>query len=612
MKRAVFSLLTLALFCLPAHADRLDEWYKLLPKNTVGVIAIKNTSELLADWDKSGFSKMMADEEFLRWTAPSRKDGDAPWDKFTKEISGQGFYDTLKNYPGASIAVITGDSPDDFTEKGMLVGSLSEVGDKQKELEEMKARENELQRKENPDLKERTEDIGGVTVHVIAEEGADAEWEDAWAIVEGVFIEVTARPLMEHFIAALKSGTAETSDVVSGHLARLAQLTEGNTDVLLYLNGVTLTKWLSEGLAEQAKDAKAAMPVDPTMILAALGVDELQALGFTLDLADDQSRFEFGLLHPDKPTGIVSLMRGTSTDVSLPNFIPADVLGGSVTRYSIGDLYDKLLVMIGKLGPLAMMATMQIGQVEAAAGVKLKGDLFGSLADEYVEIADGTALEQSQVLAFKIKDRPRLGGAMDGVKRFVGAGFGAFEESEYLGWKINTLKMAKMNAQASGAAAPNTPEIAYCVTEDYLFFSTGKQALLKKVLARMKDPSGPGIWDAPRTQALMARMPKGYMGIGVADGSKQMKLIIDTVTAVQSQVGNATKKSSTAKKKGPGKGPKADAEDSATKTSDSWFDPKAAPSEEMFKRHFGNSVSGYYNPPDALHIRVLGASPEAQ
>jgi hypothetical protein len=77
-----------------------------MPKDTVGVIAVKNTPELLADWDKSSYAKFMQDDEAKRWMAPMRKEGEAPWDKFFKEHYGSGMYDTLKDYPGALVSFL--------------------------------------------------------------------------------------------------------------------------------------------------------------------------------------------------------------------------------------------------------------------------------------------------------------------------------------------------------------------------------------------------------------------------------------------------------------------------------------------------------------------------
>jgi hypothetical protein len=359
-------------------------------------------------------------------------------------------------------------------------------------------------------------------------------------------------------------------------------------------------KWLEEGLSQTMKSGKSQMPVDPKMIFEALGTKEFQSIGVGIDLSDTQSRVDVTLLHPANPSGLLSLFRGSSTEVALPAFLPADALAGQVSRQSLGDIWDGLLGMVNKLGPLAMMATMQVGQIEQQMGFKIKEDLFGSLGDEMVQASDGTATAQSQVIGIKVKDRAKLAGALDGLKRFVGQGFGAaFEESEYLGYTISTYKAS----QAAAAGAAST-EIGYCLTDDYLLFSTGKQELLKKVLGRMKEPSGPSIWESARTQDLIAMLPKGYNGVGVSDASKQLLMVIDAMTAVQKQA--AGKKKAPAAKKGPGKGPKAGASDSTKADGPTeWFDPSARPSEDMFKKYLGTEVSGTYSHPEAVHFRML-------
>lgn len=593
---SVLALLSLS-FSLTARADKLDDWYKILPKNTVGVIAIKNTPELLADWEKSSFAKLSADPDFLKWTAPMRKEGDAPWDKFFKETTGEGLYDNLKRFPGASIAVFAGDKVEDFQDDAPPFGGLSETGDQQAMLEESLAKQAEISMKEDEDLKKRTEEIAGVTVHIVAaSEEPEAKWELGYGFVDGILVEANTRSLMEYFITALKNGATEPSDVVAGHLARLTQLTEGSTDMTVYLNGETLVKWGIEAAKAAAAGAQnQAMPISPEQIIGALGLEEFQAIAMNFDLTDAQSRMEVALLHPEKPSGFIHLMRGTSTEVPQPSFVPADILSASVMRYSMVNLWDGLLSMINKMGPMAAMATMQLGTVEAQLGIKLREDLFGSLADEYLEITDGSVENQSQVVAFKVKDKPRLGGALDGVKRFIGAGFAAFEESEFLGHAISSVKMP--NATADGK--PN--EIAFCLTDDYLFFSTGEQALLKKVLTRLKDPSGPSIWESDRVQSMFGLLPKGYVGLAVSDSGKTIKLVVDALTTLQGQGGK--KKTKSKKSKGPKADTSEDGEEKAVDTS--WFDAKATPPDAMWERYFGTGVGGYYNPADAVHYRFL-------
>jgi hypothetical protein len=599
MKRAsiLFSLLLASI--LPASAaDRLEQWYNLMPKDTVGVIAIKNTPELLTDWDKSSYAKFMQDDEAKRWMAPMRKDGDAPWDKFFKDTYGSGMYDTLKDYPGALVSYL-------------VVGDITQF-DKNppKEIEAHKLAEVEAKKKENADVKLRTEDIGGVSVQIAAlSEAADAPWILAWAVVGDVMIEANTHALMEYMIGALKNNAGDPPGAAREHLSRIGQVTNGGGDMLLYFNGVRLLELGEQAFAaaeaKKKADGKAnpGMGLDfkPKMIMDMLGAQELQAFALTAELTDTQSRMDVTILHPLKPTGLLSLMRGSGNEVTLPAFIPAGILTASVSRMDFGTVYDGLLGMIGKLGPMSMMITMQIPQLEGQLGFKIREDLFGSLADEVIQVQDGNGTKESQVMGFKIKDADKLGGALEGLKRYVGAGFGAFEESDYLGFNINTLK----TTQTTNAAT----EVAYCNTGKYLLISVGGQDTLKKVLGRIKDPSGPSVWDNPHVQNLLSLVPKNYSGVGVADAGRLMNTIATAAATLESKTGAKAK--AAAKKKGPGK--KAlSPEATVAAAAGGWFDASARPSNETFERYFGSLLSTSYSHPDAIQIHYLTTPVEAK
>lgn len=608
MKRAsiLFSLLLASI--LPASAaDRLEQWYNLMPKNTVGVIAIKNTPELLADWEKSSYAKFMQDDEAKRWMAPMRKDGDTPWDKFFQDTYGHGMYDTLKDYPGALVSFLVVSDIAEFDKSAPNV-SLCEVAGKQKEIEAHKLAEVESKKKKNADLNLRTEDIGGVSVQVAAiSDAADAPWELAWAVVGDVMIEANTHELMEYMIGALKNNSGDAPGVQREHLTRIDQYTNGGGDMLLYFNGVKLLelgeKVLAAADAKKKEDAKAGgmgFNITPKQIMDILGAQEVQAIAFTAELTDTQSRIDLTILHPQKITGLLSMMRGSGNEVTLPAFVPAGILTASVSRIDFGQIYDSLLGMVGKLGPMAMMVTMQIPQYEAQMGFKIREDLFGSLADEIIQVQDGDESKKSQVLAFKVKDADKLGGVLEGIKRFAGAGFGAFEESDFLGYNINTLK----TTQTATAAT----EVSYCNTGRYLFISVGTQDVLKKLLGRMKDPSGPSIWDSPHVQNLLSVAPKNYNSVGVTDAGRLMNMLATAAATLESKTGAKAK--TAAKKKGPGK-KGLDAGEAAAAAS-SGFDPKARPSNETFARYFGSLLSASYAHPDAIQLHYLTTPVEAK
>lgn len=593
MKTTPTRLLSLAALSLlltsSLRAGALEDWYKLLPANTLGVIAVKNTPELVDDWNAGSFGRLLEDEEFKRWTAPMMKEGDAPWNAFFKETTGEGLADTLKRYPGASLAVFAADTPEEVT-KGLPFVALSEAGGKLKELREMKAREHALAAAKDEAFKSRAVELAGVEVSVLSKsEDDEVLWESGHAFVGEVLVEGNSRKLVEQMIASLKSGAAEASPVVTGHLARLDALAGGTPDLRFYFNGEVLMRWLIEAARKAGEQAgqKSPLPVSPDQLIEALGLEQMQAVAFMLDLGAAQSHLDFALLHAENPAGLLALLRTEAKGpVELPGFVPAEVLSGSSARFSMVELWDELLALLGKFGPVAAMATTQLGMVEGQVGIKLRDDFFASLGDEYTEITDGSAAAQSQVVAFKVRDRNRLGGALEGIRRFVGAGFAAFEESEFLGHTIYSIKMP--------AAAEGTPGFAFCLTDDRLLLSTGPQTLLKAVLTRMKDPSGPSLWEGEQARELLGSLPPGHMGVSVTDSSRLMKLMVEAATLAQTQMQGALEKKT--------KGPKA-----APSGGDGGgiFDPKSVPSDAMWSRYFGQGVGAAYQPADAMHYRLL-------
>ncbi|MCA1963516.1 MAG: hypothetical protein LDL31_06180, partial [Prosthecobacter sp.] len=603
--KPIFTLLAAIGLTLPAivQGQQLESWLKILPPNTVGYFAVKNAPELLADWEGSGFGRLIADEEIKKWMAPLYKDGEAAWDSALKKETGEGLHANLQHVTGSAMLVFAADSPEDFNQMGSTGAPfliLLEVGDQQAKLEELITKSRKESLEKHPEWKEITRDIAGVPLQVLAHsEEPDAKIDTAHAFVDGVLVFGDKLALFEHYLPALKTQTAQTSDTVAGHLARISQHADGTGDVTFYLNGETLMKWAESGLAEAMKTSKSPVPLDPKAILSALGLNELQSIGVSVDFTAAQARTDAVILHPEKPQGILTLLRGTQAEVPQPAFFPADILGAQVMRQSLGGIWDSILGMVNKLGPVAMVATVQIGQIEQQMGFSIKDDLFGSLEDEYIQANAGTAEAPSQVMGFKVRDRQRLAGALESLKRFIGQGFGAaFEDSEYLGHTISTYR-------ASQAAAPGTAsmEIAYCLADGYLLFSTGSQELLKKLLARMKEPSGPSIWDSQRTQDLIAALPAGYVGLSVADASEQLLTIINAMSAVQKQTAGK-KKSTPAKKKGPGKAAKDAAEAADSGSSDgpaTWFDASAQPGPEVFKKYLGTEVGGTYSHPQAIH-----------
>lgn len=587
MKHTVHVVLAFLLCASPFSHAALEDWYKLLPADTLGIIEFKSASELVTNWEKSGLGRLMADEEFQRWTAPMRNDGDTPWDRFFKEHSGEGMREYLMRHPGANLAAFIAATPEEL-QSGLAYVSFTEVGDGRKAMEQMKTREKELALAADEGLKARVIQLAGEQVEVISKsEAPEVLWEMGHVFVGDVMIEANKQALMEQMIAALKTGAEVPSTAITGHLTRLNTLAGGTPDVRFYLNGEKLMEWVVKAAKDFGTQAakSSPLPISPDQVIKALGLQEVQSVALMMNLENEQSVFDMALLHSADPEGLIHLMRGTPGQVEQPAFVPADVMAASAMRLSVVDLWDKLLVMVGKFGPAAALLTGQLGLYEQQLGVKLRDDLFASLDDQYHEITHGEAASPSQVIVFKIKDEKRLNAGIEGIKRLVGAGFGDLDESEYLGYNIQSIKTAQAQ---DGATA-----FAFCIAEGYLLMSTGPQTVLRDVLSRMKEPTDPGLWADAKVKDLVKRLPEGYLGLSVTDGSRAMKMLVDALSLAQASMA------------GQQKGGDAKAKRDGSETLENLFDSSAVPSAEMWSRYFGKMISGAYNSEDAIHMRML-------
>lgn len=623
--RTLIAALAAALFSLPAAAaDKVEQWINLMPKDTVGILAFKSMPELLADWDKSAMGRFMQDEETQRWLEPMKEDGMLPWDKYFTDIYGTGLYETLKDERGAAVGFfVLGDAKDMESKSGPPFIGLSEVTDNQSLQEEHKRKHREhLKKDKHPDLKEETIEIAGVPVSVAKDSDKEgAKWVDAYAIVDGVMIEAMDRKLMEYMIGAVKSGSGDAPGEIRDHFARLTQLREGIADVTIYVNGTRMLDIAKKAIAdaEEKEDKKVAAPnplgdIKPEQIMSILGVDELKGLAITLDFADDRSTSDVVIFHSEKPSGFLSWVRSEAKDVDLPDFVAAGVTSAQVGHVDWVKLYDGILGTVSKLSPQAgMMAAMYVGGFETQNGFKIRDDFFGSLHGDNFQVQDGDIASASEVYGFKVKDAEKLGTALNGIKNALGGmGFAAFDESDYLGYKLNTFKMTTANA---GGAA-NTPEIAYCDTGKYLLIGSGTLETLRKTLSRMKDPSGPSVWETPTAQAQLALIPRDFNGLAIADSGKIITMVFSAMEMVSKQA--ASQKKSSAKKKGPGKGPKGGKSDASSASDDAsamlakFVDSKNRPSDDTFRKYFGNMMSANYTHPDALQMHSITTPVEAK
>lgn len=613
------SLLTGAFFAISAAAQgagKVEDWVKLLPESAVVVIGIKDTPELVKDWDSSGAGRFMEDEAVKRWMAPVYKDGEAAWDKFFNKAAGTSFRDALSLYPGASVAGFLLESPEDFESDDTRYVAISDIAGNENKVAEHRAKQVDAYKKdEYPDAVLKSKEIDGVQVGYISDgDGEDAWWIESWAVVNGLLLEASNEELITDLIARAKDAQGEHP--AEAHFARLAEMRGGEADITVYCHLDPLIAMAKESLQEEAEKSPSPL-ITPQGIFDALGADELHAVAACIELNEEHARGDVVLFHDEKPQGIFpALIRGTSTEVPQLTFIPAEVDAASVNRASLGNIYDTVFKSLAKLGPMAMMLNGQIESLEKQAGTSIRNDLLGSLDDVYLEMtkfspnAEGPLPAQNQISAFKLKNRDRFQSSFDALWKLIGNGFGVFEESEYEGHKIFMMKPSLSGGPRAGGAP--SVNFGYVITDEYVFLVQGAPDLLHKVLGRLNNsPAGTSLWEQPQSQAALAALPRGFTAMSVSNGSAILRTMLTTMSQAQAMVPKAMKEERSAKK-GPKSKPGAavEDEDEAGDADEGIFDPKAAPPEEIFDRYFGVGASAMYPLPDATHFIYISQPAE--
>lgn len=602
-RRFSLSMPWVCLLAFTTVVSAKEEWLSVIPETAVAVISIKDTPELVADWDKSSLGRFMEDPAVVKWMEPLLENGEAPWDKGMKSYTGKGFREEMSLYPGASLVALMW--PDTGAgQTGPAMVALSDVGDKLAELEIGKQKQFELKIAANEELKAFSTDIEGLSVQYLAANEDDEVWADSWVVVDDVLVEGTDKTALEQVVVALQKGAAGDKGTLVGNFNRFGEIAGGDSDIMIYVDaGIVLEKMTEMMNAMGGGEDAAANPFSPAMFIGALSLNEIRGIGMAINLQDELSAMDVAILHKAKPEGlIVKLIHGVDTKVVLPGFVPADVPSASVARWSFLGFYDELMVTLNKLGPMiGGMVQMQLGQFEQQVGMKLRDDLFATTDDTIIQLGDFSKSSglPTQVMALKLKDSARFSAAFEALKGLIGNGFGIFDETEFAGFKVWKLK-ANQTADQPGVEAQ---EMAYVIAKDYLFYSSGPIDTLHKVLNRLNDPVGPSLWDEVAVKEAIAALPANYTSVGVTDGSALIKHGFKAVATAQKSMAGLGGKS-----KGAGNEQGKSADEVIAKL----FDPDRLPPDEVFARYFGVASSGSYTLEDAAHYRMVAKPVEAQ
>jgi len=249
-----------------------------------------------------------------------------------------------------------------------------------------------------------------------------------------------------------------------------------------------------------------------------MGLDGLNHLGVQLNAKSKELEIAstLGLEHRK---GILSFLAPVKGNLENHAFVSKDVFTVSNARNDMGQLWPNLENTLKSISPaLHLLVTSQIQAFEDKSEVAIRSDLFGSLGDEVVSLSylnndndevKNAASPSSSIYAIKLRDPKLFGRTMRAMIDSVSQGNELFEETEYKGVTIRSMR----GLEAAGLS------IAYAITDDWLLVSMGKKQYLNQVINRMKKGKN-SLWDSSFIENAMADLPRGIRQVDYVDFSK--------------------------------------------------------------------------------------------
>jgi hypothetical protein len=432
-----------------------------------------------------------------------------------------------------------------------------------------------------------TREFSDVEIHIDQRQTEEGPREQlSWAVFDGLLALSSEPRLLERVIRDVGQGGVAEPLAGSPTYETVDRFTSAS-DIWWFYDLERLMPVVRTTMREQMSSNQATMfPVDPDALFDALGLDSLLAAFLGLALRADGLSLEMGITHTQN-RGLVKVMAYGPGDAPRPDFIPTEFESFGTASFDFAASWGAVEEIVNGINPaLLAMASAQVNAMIQNAGVELdlRRDLLENLGGEIVmgqvTPASSTAaeglqalFEQSQVLALSIRQRQSFELALETLKTMAGQGSELFEERDYLGTTIYSLKLG----DAAGA-------VGYALTGDHFLLSFGPATALESMLVSMANP-GESAWKLTSVRRAVSGLPAGAAAISYQDMAVTGHAAFEALAQLA------------------GMDP---SDESAI------CDPEEVPDQELIASYLGPAVSGVYKEEKSLIVRVKALPAQGQ
>ncbi len=484
--------------CLPSLLQAAQTPFaKYLPENTLACVQVNSISELKEAFTKGDAHAFIKHPEIQAFFKPSI-------DKFQKTLDSAVTKDKVdfeqleRVFKGQATVAFFLNDKDPSGKPGLLV-MLDYAGTK----EELKEIVKPISDTHNPpaDCKVDTyeENFMNEVLYVEEVKRADGvEYVNGYALVNGIFLIGDPLPVLKDAVANIKNGGMARSLSDNTHYIRFLD-TNGSHSIVAFLNLEFLVKELNDTLLKELSDGFEKNPqalmagVTPIGFMDAVALNTFQAAGISIGTYREHSGARLALYYREKK-GLLTLLSHQESNLTFPDFIPANALAASISSFNIGKTFIAFEALLSQVSPmLGQLLEMQLQQYKLKTGLDIKENVINNIGDEMISVTYAPKVSASEktitpeelhrtlgsnLYGIRIRDPKALKDYINALQNVLSPTAPFFEKRDYMGIELFT--------PSSKMVQNNEPPFGYAITDQYLLISTPGIQALQEAIAQIK------------------------------------------------------------------------------------------------------------------------------
>jgi hypothetical protein len=493
-----------------------------LPGSTLAIVKVKSASDLREAIGNSQFGRLLADPAMK----PLLDDISTRLEDLNTELKqriGVTLEELIKTPQGPAWLAVTR-AEDEIPVAAILV---ADAGDNADRMAEIMTRGTEQLEKEAGG-QSRTEEFQGKTLHLIQPPAEDSP-PLVWTSEGSVYYIAVGVDALKDLLA--NSDGREDSLAAAANYQALGGKLGTDSEVSWYIDIQEAIQLVVQAAAEQGGEAGQA-----EALLRTLGVDQLKAVGGTVDFAtgDFDSVARTFIYAPGPRTGILRLFQMPPIDATPEPWVPATVASYQTLSWDLDAAYAALGDLVNMFLPGALENVERGLQGPGGETIRFQQDIFGPIGDRVSIIADYAAegeeidaQDQRALVAIALEDEQAFQNSLN--KIFAIAGMTP-EKRDFQGTTIYDIELPELPAAPGGPEMQLPGEVSIAIAKGYLF-ATGNAPLLEQLL-RGGDSA---LADDSQFRAVAAKYPAQVSSFTYNRPDEQARAVYNTFKSGQFQ-----------------------------------------------------------------------------